>query len=209
MSAFVRGVTKRIGKSVVLDNVTLDVPSGSVVGLSGVNGSGKTMLMRVLCGFVRPTRGVVEIDGKTLWKDCTFPSSLGMLIEGPAFIGGRTGRDNLRLLASVRGVAEKSDVDRALERVGLDPDLKIRYREYSLGMRQRLGIAAAVMEQPRLLVLDEPTNALDEDGVQMVRRVISEERMRGAAILVASHDSATLECVSDRVHRIASGRIEG
>lgn len=204
----VRDIGKTIGPERVLDHVSFSVERGEVVGLEGKNGSGKTMAMRVVLGLVRPDEGEVEVAGEVLWRDASFPPSVGLLIEEPALLGTYSALSNLRFLAAIRGVAHDEDLRRALERVGLDPDDKKRVRKYSLGMKQRLGIAMALMEAPDLLVLDEPTNALDERACEGLVRIIDEERSRGAAILLSSHDADFLKATCDRVCHMESGRIK-
>lgn len=149
MSVIVRGVSKRMGKNDVLRNVSIEVDPGTVVGLQGINGSGKTMLMRAVCGLIKPTEGEISIDGQRLGADISFPPSLGMLIEAPSFLGYLSGYDNLKLIAQIKGVATPEDIRSALRLVGLDADEKKKFRAYSLGMKQRLGIAAAIMEKPK------------------------------------------------------------
>ena len=144
MSVIVRGVSKRMGKNDVLRNVSIEVDPGTVVGLQGINGSGKTMLMRAVCGLIKPTEGEISIDGQRLGADISFPPSLGMLIEAPSFLGYLSGYDNLKLIAQIKGVATPEDIRSALRLVGLDADEKKKFRAYSLGMKQRLGIAAAI-----------------------------------------------------------------
>lgn len=207
MGVKLRNITKGYKGTTVLSDVSLDVPAGQVIGLRGINGSGKTMLMRVACGLVRPDEGVVEVDGVVIGRDIDFPPSLGLLIEGPAFLDARSGLDNLWLLARLRRIVSREDVARAMKRVGLDPALRKPYRTYSLGMKQRLGIAAAIMEQPKVLMLDEPTNALDAEGVELATRIIREERDRGAAVLVACHDASILEAVADEIVCMRDGRV--
>ena len=181
----------------VLARVNLEIPTGAVVGLHGVNGSGKTMLMRAICGLIRPTSGHVYIDGVEVRAGASYPKRLGMLIEGPAFLPGYTALENLLLLASIRGVVGEDYLRGLVTMVGLDPDDKRKYRKFSLGMKQRLGIAAAIMEEPDIVVLDEPTNALDTSGVAMVKRVVSLLRDRGATVVLACHDFAVLKDLSD------------
>lgn len=205
----VRDICKKIGPEQVLDSVSFSVDSGEVVCLEGENGSGKTMAMRVVCGLVRPDSGTVEVSGKRLWGEVSFPPSVGLLIETPALLDGYNALDNLSLLASIRGVASKDDLRRTIERVGLDPASRKPVRKFSLGMRQRLGIAMAIMESPELLVLDEPTNALDEEGVALLERIISEERKRGAALLVSSHDASFIDAVATCVYHMAFGKVRG
>lgn len=200
-------ISKQIRGETILDNVSLSCELGEVVGLEGRNGSGKTMLMRVMCGLVRPTSGEVAIDGATLWKDISFPPSAGILIETPAILNNYSGIDNLELLAMVKGIATTDDLREAIGRVGLDPDNRKRCRTYSLGMRQRLGIAMALMEKPQLLILDEPTSGLDDSGVVELIDIIAQERQRGACVVVSSHDKDFLDSVCTRSCHMDAGRL--
>lgn len=200
--------TKYIKKSLILKDVNIHLESGTVYGLQGPNGGGKTMLMRLLCGLIRATEGQVLIDGKELGKDMDFPSSLGLLIENPAFLPGYTGLQNLLLLAQLQDRIGEKEARQALLDVGLNPDDKRKYRKYSLGMKQRLGIAAAIMEQPELILLDEPTNALDDQGVAQICDLIRRERDRGALVVLACHDADILESLSDEVFYIHDGIVE-
>lgn len=208
MEVSVKCATKIIKKKVILDNVKLDMHGGCVYGLQGPNGSGKTMLIRLICGLIRPTFGYVLIDGRQLHKDLDFPSSMGMLIENPAFLPEYTGLRNLELLAQIRSRINVDQIRETLNDVGLDPDDKRKYRSYSLGMKQRLAIAAAIMEKPELIVLDEPTNALDSAGVEQVCALIRRERDRGSLIIVACHDSEILEQVADEIFTVSEGTVE-
>lgn len=200
--------TKYIKKSLILKDVNIHLESGTVYGLQGPNGGGKTMLMRLLCGLIRATEGQVLIDGKELGKDMDFPKSLGLLIENPAFLPGYTGLQNLLLLAQLQDRIGEKEARQALLDVGLNPDDKRKYRKYSLGMKQRLGIAAAIMEQPELILLDEPTNALDDKGVAQICNLIRRERDRGALVVLACHDAEILENLSDEVFYIHDGILE-
>lgn len=200
-------VTKIIRKRTIIDHVSLSFPAGQVSGLRGVNGSGKTMLMRLVAGLIQPTEGQVFIDGKQLHRELSFPPSIGALIENPAFLDGYSGRDNLQLLADIQGKIGEREIDEILQTVGLAGAGKKKYRQYSLGMKQRLGIAAAVMERPEIVLLDEPTNALDSEGVEMVRQLVKQEKERGAAVIIACHEWETLKLLSDVVHVIENGRI--
>ena len=207
MSIIFENVTKTIRGKTVLQGVTLSMEAGRVTGLRGINGSGKTMLLRVLAGLIHPTEGRITIDGKTLGTDMEFPPSMGLLIENPAFLGQYTGAENLEMLASLHQNVTKEDVRALLEKVGLAADGDTKYRKYSLGMKQRLGIAGAILGEPELLLLDEPTNALDTKGVELLRSIIQEERQRGAAIVVACHDAAFLESVSDEIYCLENGQL--
>ena len=206
MSVIVRGVSKRMGKNDVLRNVSIEVDPGTVVGLQGINGSGKTMLMRAVCGLIKPTEGEISIDGQRLGADISFPPSLGMLIEAPSFLGYLSGYDNLKLIAQIKGVATPEDIRSAAAR-GARCRRKKKFRAYSLGMKQRLGIAAAIMEKPKLLVLDEPTNALDEAGVEMLKRVVAMAASTGREVLLSSHDGEVLEELADRVYCMRDGAV--
>lgn len=209
MTVHVRNVTKTIKGVKVLDDISIDIPSGSVTGLRGINGSGKTMLMRAVCGLIGLDDGSIEVDGKRVGVDVDSPPSVGLLIENPGFIDGFSGFDNLWLLAQLTGRIGRDEVESVLELVGLGDAGAKAYRTYSLGMKQRLGIAAAVMEGPDLLVLDEPTNALDESGVALIQDIVHAQADRGAAVLVASHDAVVLSALADRIYKLYEGRIKG
>lgn len=209
MTVHVRNVTKTIKGVKVLDDISIDIPSGSVTGLRGINGSGKTMLMRAVCGLIGLDDGSIEVDGKRVGVDVDSPQSVGLLIENPGFIDGFSGFDNLWLLAQLTGRIGSREVESALELVGLKSARDKAYRTYSLGMKQRLGIAAAIMESPDLVVLDEPTNALDESGVALIQDIVHAQADRGAAVLVASHDAAVLSSLADRIYELYEGRIKG
>lgn len=207
MTIEVKNVTKVLRKITVLEDVNLTLESGTIYGLRGVNGSGKTMLMRLLAGLIRPTRGMVLIDGRQLGKELSFPPDMGMLIENPAFLDGYTAAQNLRLLAGIRKKVEEKRIQEVLKQVGLGYEDKRRYRQFSLGMKQRLGIAGAVLEHPALLLIDEPTNALDTDGIEMVQKLLLEEKERGALIVLACHDFTVLQSLSDVLYLVKEGQV--
>ncbi len=207
MTITVKNVTKKIRGNIVADDVNMTMKSGIVYGLCGYNGCGKTMLMRLIAGLIIPTKGEILFDNKILGKDIDFPESMGILIESPAFLDGLSGFDNLKLLSSIQGKIDDERIKKTISRVGLDPKDKKKYRKYSLGMKQRLGIAAAIMESPELIILDEPTNALDSDGVELTKRLIDEERQRGALVIMTCHDRSILEGVCDVIYSIEHGRI--
>ncbi|ERI06106.1 ATP-binding cassette domain-containing protein [Atopobium sp. oral taxon 810] len=209
MSVEINNLNKTIHGVTILSNISMSMPSGCVTGLAGVNGSGKTMLMRAVAGLIRPNSGTIDIDGNRLWRDISFPPSVGLLIENPAFLDDRTGLENLQILASIKGIVQENALRQALEEVGLEPDDKRKFRKYSLGMKQRLGIAAATMEQPNLLLLDEPTNALDSDGVVLFKHILAKARARGATCIVSCHDASVLREVSDSIYYLAEGHIDG
>jgi ABC-2 type transport system ATP-binding protein len=180
--------------------------SGNIYGLLGRNGSGKTMLMRAICGLIRPSEGKITIDGAQQWKDFSYPDDLGMLIETPTFLPDFTGYENLKMLSSIRKTMKSSDIRETLKKIGLNPDDKRNTRKYSLGMRQRLGIACAIMENPRLLILDEPFNGLDVDGYELVQNIILEEKREGTLIILACHNREELENLSDVIYKVEQGR---
>ncbi len=199
---------KRRGR-LLLDGVSAEVRNGEVLGLSGPNGSGKTMLMRVIAGLIRPASGAAFIGGAKVAVGGSMPESIGLMLETPSFLEGYSGIRNLELLASIRAQIGADRLREVLREVGLDPDDSRPVRKYSLGMRQRLGIAIAVMECPRVVLLDEPGNALDANGMEMLRGLVAEQKRRGAAVVLASHDRAFLEEMSDRIVFLSEGRIVG
>ncbi len=202
-------LSKNIKKAVILDDVNMELESGRIYGLKGKNGSGKTMLMRAICGLITPTNGTVEIDGKILGKDISFPESIGVLIENPSFISNYTGMKNLQVLASIQKRIGDEEIRNTLELVGLDPDDKRTFKKYSLGMKQRLGIAEAIMERPDIVILDEPINALDETGAAMIREILHNLRNEGKLIILACHDTEELNFLADEIYEIAEGKIVG
>lgn len=207
MTIIVSKITKRIRGQCVLDDVSIRVDSGSIVGLSGINGSGKTMLMRAIAGLVKLDAGSIEVDGKVLWEESEFPNSIGILIENPEFLDSYTGFENLKMLSSIKGIASNDQVRQSIQEVGLDPFEKKKYKKYSLGMKQRLGIAAALMEKPDIILLDEPMNALDEVGISLVKGLILREKARGASIVLSCHDKTVLAELSDETYVMSDGRI--
>jgi len=207
MEIVLENLSKTIGDYTVIDHMSLVMRSGKVYGLCGYNGCGKTMLMRLIAGLIRPAEGTVAFDGKVLGKDMDFPPDMGILIENPAFLGGCSAYANLKLISSIRNVIGKQEILDVLKRVGLESAGEKKYRKYSLGMKQRLGIAAAVMERPALIILDEPMNALDAQGVAQAKRIIQEERDRGALIIMTCHDKAILEELCDVIIHIDAGKI--
>ena len=203
----IENFNKTIKKAVILENINLTFNSGKVYGLKGKNGSGKTMLMRAICGLILPITGCVRINGQILGKDISFPPSIGALLENPAFLNGYTGFKNLKMIASIQNRIDDKQIKDTLKQVGLDPEDRRTYKKYSLGMKQRLGIAAAIMEKPDIVILDEPINALDEAGARQVRGILKEQKERGAVCIIACHDTEELEFLSDEIIEIYEGRI--
>ena len=208
MNIQINNCSKKIKGTAVLQNITLELSGATVYGLQGPNGSGKTMLMRLISGLIRPTSGSIIIDGKTLGRDFDFPPSMGLLLENPEFLSEYTGVINLKMLANIQGRIGQEEICQALLKVGLSPEDKRKYRKYSLGMKQRLGIAAAIMERPDLILLDEPTNSLDEKGTEQICELIRAECHRGALIVLASHDSKVIERVADEIYVVNSGCVQ-
>lgn len=203
----VNEVSKSIYGVPIINSVSMTLVSGNVYGFQGINGSGKTMLMRLICGLIYPTKGEIVIDGKRLGKEITFPQSVGLLLENPAFLDSYTGFENLEMLASIKNIITREEIHEAITSVGLDPLDKRKYKKFSLGMKQRLGIAAAIMEKPDILILDEPTNSLDSSGVFLVKTIIAKERERGAIIILVCHDLPVLQDVSDEIFLLEQGKI--
>ena len=207
MKVELKNVSKRLNDVTVLEDISLTLESGTIYGLKGKNGCGKTMLMRMMAGLIYPTSGTVSIDGEILHKDIATPRSIGVLIENPAFLPGYTGQQNLELLAGLTGKADRTQIAKTKSRLGLAPNDKRTYRKYSLGMKQRLGIACALMECPDLILLDEPINAIDEKGVPKIWEALQEEKQRGALIMLACHDTEELTSLADRIITIEEGKI--
>ena len=193
----------------VLKNINLTLESGKVIGLKGKNGSGKTMLMRAISGLILPTSGKVYINDKELGRHISFPPSIGILIENPSFISNYTGFKNLKILASIQNRISDDEIRDAIRKVGLDPDDKRTFKKYSLGMKQRLGIAAAIMERPDIVILDEPINALDAAGAGLIKGLLDELKANGSLIIIACHDTEELNYLSDEIYEIYDGEITG
>lgn len=201
----VKNLTKEFKETKALDNVNLQFPTGEIHGLIGRNGSGKTVLLKILCGFMAPTSGEVLFDGKPV-QPGALRESMGIIIESPGFIGSKSGFVNLWYLASLKRKITKDQVRRTMETVGLDPMSKKAVRKYSMGMRQRLGIAQAIMEDPEVILLDEPMNGLDNQGVEDIRKVLLSLRDKGKTILLASHSKEDIAVLCDTVTEMESGK---
>ena len=199
--------TKNFKKVTVLDDINLTLESGKVIGLKGKNGSGKTMLMRAISGLILPTSGKVFINDKELGKQISFPPSIGLLIKNPSFIANYTGFKNLKILASIQNKISDEEIREAIRKVGLKPDDPRTFKKYSLGMKQRLGIAAAIMEKPDIVILDEPINALDEAGAGLIKGILDELKANGSLIIIACHDTEELNYLSDEVYEIYEGQL--
>lgn len=203
----IQHLSKTYGKQTVLSDITLTLQAGTIYGLVGVNGSGKTTLMRCMCGFSRPSAGSVIFDEKIIGKDRDFPSKTGIIIESPGFLPNYSGLRNLEILAAVSGMVTKARMIEVITLVGLNPSDKKPVGKYSLGMRQRLGIAQAIMEDPDNLILDEPFNGLDSQGIQDVHSLLSSLKAQGKCILLASHSAYDIAQACDQVFELRDGRL--
>ncbi len=203
----VEKLTKRYGEAVVLDQVNVRFEKGRIYGLVGRNGSGKTMLLKSIMGFVLPQEGRVVVEGKTVGKDIDVPESIGAIIENPGFLLDSSAYQNLKYLAMIRGLVGRGEIRAMLRLVGLDPDDRKKVRKFSMGMRQRLGLAQAILERPRILLLDEPMNGLDDQGVEDMRRVIREYCTPERVVIMASHSQEDIAILCDEVFHMSQGRL--
>ncbi|MEG0493782.1 MAG: ATP-binding cassette domain-containing protein [Clostridia bacterium] len=203
----ISNLTKEFGRQVVLNRINLEFGNNRIYGLIGHNGSGKTTLMRCICGFIRPTSGTVTINGKLVGKDCDFAPSTGINIETPGFLPHLCGRQNLAILAAISGKADKARINEVIQMVGLDPTDKKAVCKYSLGMRQRLGIAQAIMENPQILILDEPFNGLDKQGIADTHALLQTWKAQGKTILLACHSATDIERACDVVYEMENGNV--
>lgn len=201
----VKKLSLKMGNTVILDSITADFTSGKIHGLVGRNGSGKTMLMKCIAGFIQPTSGGIEIDGTDIGKSGDFPRNMGIIIETPGFLPYYSGLRNLTLLAELSGKSVRCEVEACMRTVGLDPKLKIPVEKYSLGMRQRLGLAQAILEKPDILLLDEPFNGLDKAGTESMRHFLLEYCTEQRTILISSHNSADISILCDSVWEMEQG----
>lgn len=203
----VENVELTIGKNAILRDINMEMCKGKIYGFVGRNGSGKTMLMKCICGFVRVTEGKITVNGKQVGEDVDFPDNIGIIIENPEFVPYYNGYKNLKLLADVKKKIGKEEIRDAMIMAGLDPDLKLHVGRYSLGMRQRLGISQAIMEDPDILILDEPMNGLDNEGVEDVRNILLKLKQKGKTIIIASHNKEDINILCDKVWNLEHGRI--
>ena len=201
----VQNVVKRFRDQVVLKNVSISFEKGKIHGIVGRNGSGKTVHFKCICGLMHPEEGVILVNGKRVGRDVDMPEDIGAIIEAPGFLPNYSGYKNLRFLANIRRKIGKEEILNVLKTVGLDPESRKHVGKYSLGMRQRLGIAQAIMEDPEILILDEPMNGLDNAGVQDIRALLLELKAQGKTILLASHNHEDIAALCDTVHEMDGG----
>ena len=204
----VQNVVKRFRDQVVLKNVSISFEKGQIHGIVGRNGSGKTVLFKCICGLMHPEEGVILVNGKRVGRDVDMPEDIGAIIEAPGFLPNYSGYKNLRFLANIRRKIGKEKIVNVLKTVGLDPESRKHVGKYSLGMRQRLGIAQAIMEDPEILILDEPMNGLDNAGVQDIRALLLKLKEQGKTILLASHNHEDIAALCDTVHEMDGGVLE-
>lgn len=204
----VEHLCKSFKKEQVLFDINLEMTQGHIYGIVGRNGSGKSVLFKLICGFLFPDEGSVTINGKVIGKDLDFPENFGALIEAPGFLWYQSGMANLEYLAGIRKLITKQEIADTMRMVGLDPSSKKRVGKYSLGMKQRLGIAQAIMEHPKFIILDEPMNGLDESGMRDMRQVILKLREEGCLIILASHNKEDIGVLCDEVYMISNGKIQ-
>ena len=204
----VQELTLQIKDKTILSQINLTLQEGVIYGLVGNNGSGKTMLMKCICGFISPTKGAVLSNGKKIGKDMDYLQDAGVIIETPGFISYYSGLKNLKMLAKMNNRADEAHLKSVMELCGLDPKLRLPVRKYSLGMRQRLGIAQAIMEDQKYLILDEPMNGLDKQGVADVRKLLLQLKEQGKLILIASHNKADIDILCDEVYEMESGTMK-
>ena len=204
----IKNLTKCFGETKVLDKINVNFDRGHIYGIIGRNGSGKSMLMKCICGLVVPTSGEIIIDNKKLGTDIDLPENLAGIIEEPGFLENYSAYKNLQFLSMIKNKIGKEEIIQTLKSVRLDPYSKLHVGKYSMGMKQRLGIAQAIMEKPELIILDEPSNALDEKSEEILWQIVSEEKERGALILISCHTTETLEKVSDEIFRMDMGQIK-
>ncbi len=203
----VENVTKKFGDMTALERVNITFEAGKIYGITGRNGSGKTVLFKIMIGYLKPTGGRVIVKDKEIGKDIDFADNMGIIIENPGFLNCYSGYKNLEYLASIRKLIGKEEIRESMGRVGLDPDSKKKVGKYSLGMKQRLGIAQAIMENPDILILDEPMNGLDNQGVEDVRNILLKLKEEGKTIILASHNKEDIEILCDEVHEMDHGAL--
>lgn len=207
MEIEVSELSKQIHRTTILDHVTLHFESGNIYGIVGQNGSGKTMLLRAIAGLIVPSEGTITVDGKLLGKEISFPQDMGILIEKPEFLGYLSGLENLKLLAEIKGIISDDDIKKYMEWFDLEPLSRKSVRKYSLGMKQKLGIIQAIMENQQLLILDEPFNALDEKSAGKFRSLLLDYKSEGRLTILTSHHKEDIDSICDCTYMLQEGRI--
>ena len=207
MNIKVEALSKKINGAMVLKDISCEFVSGNIYGIVGKNGSGKTMLLREIAGLIRPTKGSISVDGKMLHHDISFPPNLGLIIEKPDFLNYLTGFENLKILAEIRHRVTDDKIKDLMKKFSLEPNSKQTVKKYSLGMKQKIGIIQAIMENPDILILDEPFNALDEDTVLLVRNLLLQYRKDGKLIVITSHHREDIDAICNHIYRMEEGQL--
>ncbi len=207
MKIEVKDVTKKLDKELVLNDVSLSLDSGKIYGLVGRNGSGKSMLLKTICGFVKPDKGYVKVGGEDIYKNNTFPKKTAALIERPNYLPDLTGYENLKMLASINEVIGDKEILNTLEKVNLLEEKDKKFKKYSLGMKQKLGIAQVLMENPDIMIFDEPFNGLEEESVKKIRKLLLDEKKKGKLIIIATHIKEDINELCDIIYRVDNGKI--
>lgn len=201
----IQNLTKKFKGTTVLKDVSVKFEKGKIHGIIGRNGSGKTVLLKCICGLMYPSEGDITVDGITLGKSNTIPQQIGAIIEAPGFLPEYSGYQNLKFLANIRHFIGKKEIQESMRVVGLNPEDKKHVGKYSLGMRQRLGIAQAIMENPELLILDEPMNGLDRKGVEDIRQLLLHMKEQNKTVVIATHMKEDIEVLCDTICEIDAG----
>ena len=208
MKIEIKKVSKKFKNIEVLKNVSMTLESGHIYGFTGHNGSGKTVLLKLICAFLEPTTGEILFDGKNVIKENSFPPSTRALIEKPNFLSDLTGYENLELLARIQNIIGEKEIEDTLKKVGLEEDKDKLYYKYSLGMKQKLGIAQVLMEDPEILILDEPFNGLDENSIKNIRKNLLKEKEKGKLIILATHDKEDIKVLCDEIYKFNDGTVK-
>ncbi len=208
MSIIINNVSKKIGNDVILDNINLTFEEGKIYGLVGRNGSGKSMILKTICGFIKPDTGFVLINDNDIYKTCSFPDDTGALLDVPNYIPDLTGFENLQLLAHIQNKIGNDEIIEALKMVNLYESKDKKFKKYSLGMKQKLGIAQALMENPKIIILDEPFNGLEDESCEKIRKLLIDEKNKNKIIIIATHIKEDIESLCDVVYRVDNGKIK-
>lgn len=205
MKIEIKHVSKNFKDTKVLDDISMTLESGHIYGFIGHNGSGKTVLLKLICAFLEPTTGEILFDGKNMIKENCFPPSTRALIERPNFLGELTGKENLELLARIQNKIGEKEIEKTLDKVGLKEVKDKLYYKYSLGMKQKLGIAQVLMEEPEIMILDEPLNGLDDESAENIRNILLEEKQKGKLIILATHIKEDIKTLCDEIYKFNDG----
>lgn len=208
MSIIINNVSKKIGNDVILDDINLTFEEGKIYGLVGRNGSGKSMILKTICGFIKPDTGFVLINDNDIYKTCSFPDDTGALLDVPNYIPDLTGLENLQLLAQIQNKIGNDEIIEALKMVNLYESKDKKFKKYSLGMKQKLGIAQALMENPKIIILDEPFNGLEDESCEKIRKLLIDEKNKNKIIIIATHIKEDIESLCDVVYRVDNGKIK-